>query len=221
MTAEEILARHQAALDRRRPLEPVWQDCYAHVLPPIGQGGALFDATAADAAEQLAASLLAELTPPWSRWFGLSPARPFAEGEAGRAMAEALEDAAATLQGHFDFRICEQPFIERKLQRGFPHTIRSKVHRERRTCRTSRYVIPSAGPYSPASLATPQLPVLSGGSAPTPPRTRRLPPGYKAQKPGSAASCVGRFEGASAFSFFPLTRIACLVERWQADPGDG
>ncbi len=102
MTAEEILARHQAALDRRRPLEPVWQDCYAHVLPPIGQGGALFDATAADAAEQLAASLLAELTPPWSRWFGLSPARPFAEGEAGRAMAEALEDAAAALQGHFD-----------------------------------------------------------------------------------------------------------------------
>ena len=102
MTAEVTLARFQAALDRRRPLEPVWQDCYAHVLPPIGQGGALFDATAADAAEQLAASLLAELTPPWSRWFGLSPARPMAEGEAGRAMAAALEDAAATLQGHFD-----------------------------------------------------------------------------------------------------------------------
>ena len=51
------------------------------------------------AAEQLAASLLAELTPPWSRWFGLAPARPRAED---RAAAEALEDAAATLQGHFD-----------------------------------------------------------------------------------------------------------------------
>ena len=58
----------------------------------------LFDATAADGAEQLAASLLAELTPPWSRWFGLAPARPTED----RAAAEALEDAAATLQGHFD-----------------------------------------------------------------------------------------------------------------------
>ncbi len=102
MNAEEILARHAAALERRRPLEPVWQSCYDHVLPPIGGGPALFDATAADAAEQLAASLLAELTPPWSRWFGLSPARPVQDGPDGRAAAAALEDVAATLQGHFD-----------------------------------------------------------------------------------------------------------------------
>ena len=102
MPPELILRRHAQALERRRAHEPVWQDCYDHVLPRPGQGAALFDATAADAAEQLAASLLAELTPPWSRWFGLKPARmPQAEEEARRVVA-ALDDAAETLQGHFD-----------------------------------------------------------------------------------------------------------------------
>lgn len=99
---ELVLRRHAEALDRRRPYEALWQDCYDHVLPGLGRAGALFDATAADATEQLAASLLAELTPPWSRWFGLKPAREPAEGEAGRASVAALEDAAETLQGHLD-----------------------------------------------------------------------------------------------------------------------
>lgn len=99
---ELILLRHAQALDRRRPHEALWQDCYDHVLPGPGQGGALFDATAADAAEQLAASLLAELTPPWSRWFGLRPARNPGEGETARAAIAALEDTAEILQDHFD-----------------------------------------------------------------------------------------------------------------------
>jgi hypothetical protein len=102
MDAEAILAGHGRALDRRRPIEPVWQACYDHVLPPIAGGPALFDATAADAAEQLAASLLAELTPPWSRWFGLTPSRPLQDTPHGHQSALALEDAAETLQGHFD-----------------------------------------------------------------------------------------------------------------------
>jgi hypothetical protein len=102
MEPAAILARHAAALERRRPLEAVWQSCYDHALPPPTGAPALFDATAADAAEQLAASLLAELTPPWSRWFGLAPARPVADTEAGHAAAQALEDAATILQGHFD-----------------------------------------------------------------------------------------------------------------------
>lgn len=101
MTPEEILARHARASDARRALDALWQDCYDHVLPPVATGArvALFDATAADATEQLAASLLAELTPPWSRWFGLAPARAL-EGDADAAAA--LEDAAETLQGHLD-----------------------------------------------------------------------------------------------------------------------
>lgn len=98
MQPDDILARFGRALEQRRPLEPLWQACYDHVLPAATGGPALFDATAADAAEQLAASLLAELTPPWSRWFGLAPAKPVED----RAAAEALEDAATVLQGHFD-----------------------------------------------------------------------------------------------------------------------
>jgi hypothetical protein len=100
MTPSQILTRYAAALDRRRPLEPLWQGCYDVALPRAIGGPALFDATAADAAEQLAASLLAELTPPWSRWFGLAPASS-AEAASPEALA-ALEDAAAVLQGHFD-----------------------------------------------------------------------------------------------------------------------
>ncbi|PHK95880.1 phage tail protein [Pseudoroseomonas rhizosphaerae] len=104
LTPETLLARHQAAQDRRRPWESVWQECYDHVLAgtPGSGGPALYDATAPDAAEQLAASLLAELTPPWSRWFGLAPSRALAEGPDGAAAAAALEHAAETLQGHLD-----------------------------------------------------------------------------------------------------------------------
>ncbi len=104
LNPDDILARHAAALDGRRSWEGVWRDCYDHVLAstPGGGGATMFDATAADAAEQLAASLLAELCPPWSRWFGLSPGRELAESPDGRAAAEALENAADTLQGHLD-----------------------------------------------------------------------------------------------------------------------
>jgi hypothetical protein len=93
-----VLARQAAAAARRQPLEAGWADAYAHVLPTAQQASALFDATAADAAEQLAASLLAELTPPWSRWFGLAHARHVEED----GTAAALEDAAEVLQAHFD-----------------------------------------------------------------------------------------------------------------------
>jgi len=100
--ALRLLTRQAAARDRRRTIEPIWQACYDHALPAPGSGGALFDATAADAAEQLAASLLAELTPPWSRWFGLAPSRALEDAEADRAASLALEDAAGVLQAHFD-----------------------------------------------------------------------------------------------------------------------
>jgi hypothetical protein len=102
MTPADILARQRRALERRRPHEALWQDCYDHVLPPATGAAALFDATAADAAEQLAASLLAELAPPWSRWFGLSPAREIGDTAEGAAAAHALEEVAETLQGHLD-----------------------------------------------------------------------------------------------------------------------
>jgi hypothetical protein len=95
-----LIARHARALERRRGFEGVWAECYEHVLPPTpGAGGpTLFDGTAADAAEQLAASLLAELTPPWARWAGLA-ALP---GREDPGLDAALEQAAATLQAELD-----------------------------------------------------------------------------------------------------------------------
>jgi hypothetical protein len=100
MQPEEILARHARAAERRRPLEGIWRDCYDHALPAPG-AAPLFDATAADAAEGLAASLLAELAPPWSRWFALAPSRDVPDARQA-AVARTLADAAETLQGHLD-----------------------------------------------------------------------------------------------------------------------
>ena len=100
MEPEQILARHARATERRRPLEGTWQACYDHALPAHG-AAPLFDATAADAAEQLAASLLAELAPPWSRWFALAPARGLHDA-AEQALAKTLAEVADTLQGHLD-----------------------------------------------------------------------------------------------------------------------
>jgi hypothetical protein len=108
----ELLARYRRARDRRSPWEGHWRDCVAFTLPQRdgavappepGQRAAerIFDATAGDAAEQLAASLLAELTPPWSRWIGLAPGPGMDATEAAR-LAPRLAEAEAVLQGHFD-----------------------------------------------------------------------------------------------------------------------
>lgn len=102
MDPTTLLARFERALARRAAHNADWDDAYRHVLPTAQEGATLFDATAADAAEQLAASLLAELTPPWSRWFGLAPARQIADTPEGQAAAFALEGAADALQAHFD-----------------------------------------------------------------------------------------------------------------------
>lgn len=104
MTPDEILTRLARALDQRRPWEGVWQECYDHVLAttPGAGGAALYDGTAPDAAEQLAASLMAELTPPWSRWFGLAPSQSLERAPEAAAARAALDETAETLQGHLD-----------------------------------------------------------------------------------------------------------------------
>jgi hypothetical protein len=102
MTPETLLARFAQALSRRAAHAADWDDAYRHVLPAAHESASLFDATAADAAEQLAASLLAELTPPWSRWFGLAPARALADTPEGQSAAFALDGTADMLQTHLD-----------------------------------------------------------------------------------------------------------------------
>ncbi len=109
---EEIVRRHARAKERRENWLPTWQDCYDHALPQRGnffgsyQTGAvrteqIYDATAMDAADQLAASMLGNLTPPWTQWFGLKPGPALSAGEAA-ALSPVLEKAGRTLQTHFD-----------------------------------------------------------------------------------------------------------------------
>lgn len=108
-----VFQRFAGARERRMAWEHLWRDCYDYALPMRGHGLSqaafagtnhaerLFDGTAPDAVEQLAASLLAELTPPWSRWFGLRPGHDVDPGDKDD-LAEILDAAAARMQGHFD-----------------------------------------------------------------------------------------------------------------------
>ncbi|MGB0670901.1 MAG: portal protein [Rhodospirillales bacterium] len=109
---QAILERFRRAKERRSTWEDHWRECYDYALPR--HDGALdartpgekktdnlFDATAPDAVEQLAASLLALLTPPWARWFGLSLGAGAAE-EDEDAFGPFLDEIAETLQVHFD-----------------------------------------------------------------------------------------------------------------------
>ncbi|MCW0234670.1 MAG: portal protein [Ferrovibrio sp.] len=114
---EALRRRYERIRGQRGAWEALWQDCYDYSLPArrpgglsggLGGGGnasrvneRLFDATAADAAEQLAATLLAQLTPPWSRWFAFRPGRDVPQENHG-AMAGELDRAAELLQAQFD-----------------------------------------------------------------------------------------------------------------------
>jgi hypothetical protein len=112
-TMEAITSRYGRAQERRRRWERLWRECYLYALPERGTGLSstfapasnhaerLFDGTATDAVEQLAASLLAELTPPWSRWFRLCAGSEVDPSEEG-ALAEFLDRAGRSVQAHFD-----------------------------------------------------------------------------------------------------------------------
>ena len=114
--AAAVRRRFERARSARGAWETLWQECYEFALPPAqpslrasaapGAGppvpsSRLFDGTAPDAVDQLAASLLARLTPPWSRWFGLAAGRDLAPEEQQQAGPE-LEAIAETMQTHFD-----------------------------------------------------------------------------------------------------------------------
>ena len=109
---EHILMRFELARKLRGNWEGLWQECYDYALPhrtgflyqqiPGARRTAqIFDATAMDAADQLAASLLGNLTPTWSQWFGLKPGPDLLPEEAEK-LTPVLEKAARTMQDHFD-----------------------------------------------------------------------------------------------------------------------
>jgi len=108
--AEHILKRFQKAGERRTPWETYWRECYGYVLPTregfqdsVGsrKSDLLFNGTAADAAEQLAASLMAQLTPPWTRWFSLTAGHALTPEEQN-ALTPVLDRAAEVVQFHMD-----------------------------------------------------------------------------------------------------------------------
>jgi len=112
INTDDVWRRFLLAQERRAGWERHWQECYDFALPQrqvFGgprPGGAkrtdrLFDGTAADAVDQVAASLLAHLTPPWSRWAGLCMGAD-ADAVMRETGAPALDRAVTVLQSHFD-----------------------------------------------------------------------------------------------------------------------
>lgn len=112
LSPASVIARFRGASEQRRSWEGLWQDCYDFALPSrdtavkgaTGRATSydrLFDGTAPDAVDQLAATLMAELTPSWGRWFGFSVGPDVAEIDRAPLTAE-LERAAIILQQHFD-----------------------------------------------------------------------------------------------------------------------
>lgn len=112
LTANSIVDRYHKARERRANWEGHWQECYDFALPHRDgvvrttrpgekKGDKLFDGTATDAVDQLAASLMAHVTPPWSAWCGFVPG-PDAEFMSAKACSAELERAASVLHCHLD-----------------------------------------------------------------------------------------------------------------------
>lgn len=112
LALETLRRRYDAAKVRRAHWESLWQDAYEYALPQRQSFGGsiregdnrmdrLYDGTALDAVEQLGASLLGNLMPPWTQWFGLKPGPDLTAAEA-ESLAPVLEKAARTIQAHLD-----------------------------------------------------------------------------------------------------------------------
>lgn len=118
ISTEDLLKRFGRAAQARSTWEGHWRECYDNAMPwrqgfpPAAErtpgakvSQTIFDGTAPDAADQLAASLLGQLTPPWAQWFGLTAGElvehAAGDGDTGELSAE-IEGVAAIVQGHFD-----------------------------------------------------------------------------------------------------------------------
>ena len=106
---KNLYSRFQKAKNRRLPWETVWQECYEYALPqretlfsqnqtPVSR---LFDGTAPDSVDQLAALMLSEVTPPWMRWFNLKTGAGLPDSDWERIAPE-LDSISETMHAHFD-----------------------------------------------------------------------------------------------------------------------
>jgi len=112
LTPKDAVERYIRAKERRATWESHWEECYEfclphrdaglrHTIPGGKKGDKIFDGTAPDAVDQLAASLMAQLTPPWTQWLGFSVG-PDAEEVDRQELGLELEKSTATMQSHFD-----------------------------------------------------------------------------------------------------------------------
>ena len=106
---KNLFDRFQKAQNRRAAWESVWQECYEYALPqretlfsrnqtPVSR---LFDGTAPDSVDQLAALLLSEVTPPWMRWFHLKAGSALTDSDREKIAPE-LDSISETMHAHFD-----------------------------------------------------------------------------------------------------------------------
>lgn len=112
---EKLIERYKRAESRKQQWLPHWQECYEYALPQrenvsydqnMTDYGAkknlhIYDGTAPDAVDQLASSLLAELTPPWAKWFGLKGGEELSEEERAQ-VSETLEKTSEIMLQNFE-----------------------------------------------------------------------------------------------------------------------
>lgn len=92
----------------RQNLEHTWAECYAFALPQreglfsgsSSQTDNLFDGTAPDCVDQLAASIFSELTPPWQKWFSLNFTQNIMEKD--KEISENLDDISDIVNAHLN-----------------------------------------------------------------------------------------------------------------------
>lgn len=112
---EKLVARYQKASEKKQNWEEHWRECYEYAFPQRENVSSenygdnygcknnlnLYDGTAPDAVDQLASSLLAELTPSWAKWFGLKAGSELTEEERSQ-VAETLEKTSDIMLQNFE-----------------------------------------------------------------------------------------------------------------------
>jgi len=110
---KKLIERYKKAQEKKSQWESVWQECYEYAFPQRENvcfdgvytsdktSAHLFDGTAPDAVDQLASSMLSELTPVWAKWFGLKAGYELSARESSQ-VAEVLEHATDVLQQNFE-----------------------------------------------------------------------------------------------------------------------
>ena len=112
---EKLVRRYQKAAEKKDSWGEHWRECYEYAFPQrenvscegfCENSGAkknlhLYDGTAPDAVDQLASSLLAELTPAWAKWFGLRAGSELNETERAQ-VAPVLEKTTDVMLQNFE-----------------------------------------------------------------------------------------------------------------------